>query len=336
MDWFTEIGVRLVYGALNPFMDFLSDGGSRYFWVHCLAGLAIAAYGYRKHKASEGFRATLLDREVWLSKSAINDYIIAVINPMMRMTIFAWAAINSGAIADFVVVTLKDFGVSGTANDQTAWMFAILLTIALFVVDDFLRWYTHYLAHRIPELWEFHKVHHSAEVLNFATAERHHPLEIVYTSCVLMVGVGLVNGLFIAFFGDKLTPVTVAGANIFLVVFNLAGGVLRHSPFWIRFHPSVEKWFISPAMHQIHHSNKQEHFDRNMGGALAIWDRMAGTLHIPKGREIEGYGIGAETQDFRSLEVILLRPFDAAFRGLQKRFVRRFKRAAVSRAPVQS
>lgn len=47
---------------------------------------------------------------------------------------------------------------------------------------------------------------------------------------------------------------------------------------------------------------------------------MFGTLHIPRGREIEGFGIGEETCDFRSLEVIMFRPFAASAQLLRKRF----------------
>jgi len=253
------------------------------------------------------------------SKSAINDYIIVVITPIMRLTILSWATINWSQVKDFVVSTLTALGVSGTVNDSTAIALGVVLTLTLFVVDDFLRWYVHFLFHRIPELWEFHKVHHSAEVLNFATAERHHPVEVLITVTVLTTAYGIINGIFIALFGEHVTVTSVAGANIFLFVFNLAGGALRHSPFWISFGPRAEKWVISPAMHQIHHSDKVEHYDRNMGGSLAVWDRMFGTLHIPRGREIEGFGIGEETRDFRSMEVIMLRPFQACAQLLGKR-----------------
>lgn len=320
IEWINETCSRIVIGALMPFIDFFRDTGSRYFWLYCVTGIAMAAFVHWRHKDARPFLSVLCDREVWTSKSAINDYIILMIMPVLRITIFAWAAVNWQYLRDVTVSALAFLGVSGTVNDGTAIGLGIALTATLFVVDDFLRWYTHYLFHRIPELWEFHKVHHSAEVLNFATAERHHPVDAILTTVVLTTAYGVVNGLFIAFFGDKVTVTTVAGANIFMVFFNLAGGALRHSPFYISFGPRIERWVISPAMHQIHHSDKPEHFDRNMGGSLAVWDRMFGTLHIPRGREIEGFGIGEETRDFRSLEVIMLRPFQASFELLRRRF----------------
>lgn len=320
LDWINETCSRLAIAAMMPFHDFFKDTSSRYFWLYCATGLLIAAFVYRGQKEVKSFRETLADRNVWASKSAINDYIILMITPMMRITILSWAAVKWETVSKGVVDALTWLGVSGTVNDHTAIMLGVVLTTVLFVVDDFLRWLVHFTYHRVPELWEFHKVHHSAEVLNFATAERHHPVEVMTTAAVLMGAYGLINGIFIAFFGDKVTPVTIAGANIFLFVFNLAGGALRHSPFWISFGPRVERWIISPAMHQIHHSDKPEHYDRNMGGSLAVWDRMFGTLHIPQGREIEGFGIGEETRDFRSMEVIMLRPFTACVELLRKRF----------------
>lgn len=318
--WITDICDRLVVGAVIPLLDFFTDPGSRYFWLYCVSGLIIAYFVYRRHKEFGSFRETLMDREVWTSQSAINDYIILVITPMMRLTILSWAAINWKPVSAFVVSTLTGLGVSGSVNDSTAIVLGFALTVTLFVADDFLRWYTHYLFHRIPELWEFHKVHHSAEVLNFATAERIHPIEVVMTAAVLATAYGAINGLFIAVFGDHVTVTTIAGANIFLVLFNLAGGAMRHSPFWISFGPKVERWIISPAMHQIHHSDNPAHYDRNMGGSLAVWDRWFGTLHIPQGREVTGFGIGEETRDFRSLETIMFRPFEASARLLSKRF----------------
>ena len=99
----------------------------------------------------------------------------------------------------------------------------------------------------------------------------------------------------------------------------LAGGVLRHSPFWVSFGPAVERLVISPAMHQIRHSDDPAHFDKNMGGSLAVWDRLFGTIHIPNGREVERFGIGPETAEFRSLATIYFKPFTASVGRARRR-----------------
>lgn len=312
--------VRAIAGALQPVMDFFADGNSRFYWIYCATGLAIAAFAYHRHKDSKKFREQLLDKEVWLSASAINDYLIVVITPVLRLTVLSALLIHWEPVSAWLVGALRGVGVTGTVTDGMAIFLGVVMTFTLFVVDDGLKWLAHYTFHRIPELWEFHKVHHSAEHLNFVTADRHHPVEVIATATLTTVAYGMVNGVFIGLFGDALTVTTVMGANIFLFVFNICGGALRHSPFWISFGPTVERWIISPAMHQIHHSDKLEHFDRNFGGSLAIWDRLAGSLHLATKNDIEKFGIGEETKDFRSLGVIYFRPFAAAAELLRARF----------------
>ena len=321
LDWFNQTILYAVVGALQPVVDFFADGNSRFYWLYCLTGIAIAAYGWHKHKQERRFQDALLDKEMWLSPSARNDYVIVVLTPVLRLTVLSALMIHWEPVSAWVVSALHSAGVSGTATDGAAIALGIALTLTLFVVDDLLKWFAHYMFHAIPELWEFHKVHHSAEQLNFVTADRHHPFEVIATTALTTFAYGLVNGLFIGLFGDKLTVSTIMGANVFLFVFNICGGALRHSPFYISFGPAIEKWIISPAMHQIHHSDKVEHFDHNFGGSLAVWDRIAGSLHLAGDKStIERFGIGEETREFRSLSVIYFRPFTAAARVLSSRF----------------
>lgn len=323
LEWLQTFLQRALIAPLWPLHEFLSDGHSRYFWLYCVTGILLGAYVHFRRKSDKTYGELMLDADVWASRSAWNDYIVLILGSVIRLTVLSWAFINWKPIAAFVVKTLAWLGVSGTVTDGQAIAAGVALTVALFLVDDFLKFYAHFLMHKIPEFWEFHKVHHSAEHLNFATAERLHPMEVVFTSFTVAIGLGLVNGLFIAFFGDKLTPVTVFGANVLLFATNIVGGVMRHSPMWISFGPRIERWLISPAMHQIHHSGETRHFDKNMGAALSCWDRWFGTIYIPQGGpEIKEYGIGEETRDFRSLKVIYLRPFTESWRLLKARIAR--------------
>ncbi|MDX2259502.1 MAG: sterol desaturase family protein [Hyphomicrobiaceae bacterium] len=317
---FEWLELQLAKSLVYPIYKVIGDGGSRYFWLYVLAGCLISLVLWWRQQEAAPTAQRLLAREVWWSRSAQNDYLIVATTGVLRFTVLSWAFIHYKEISALVVAALRAIGVSGEVNGGEAMALGLVLTLTLFVVDDFMRFFEHYLMHKVPELWEFHKVHHSAEHLNFATADRIHPAELVISGFLTAITVGTVNGVFIAFFGDKLTVETVFGANVFLVVFNICGGVLRHSPVWLSFGPAVERWVISPAMHQIHHSENPKHFDKNLGGALAVWDRMFGTLYIPNGREVESFGIGEETRDFRDPGVIFLRPFVRSFALLRTRF----------------
>ena len=55
-----------------------------------------------------------------------------------------------------------------------------------FIVADFIQWCIHrFLLHKIPFLWKFHKVHHSATEMGFATHFRYHWMEtMIYKSFI--------------------------------------------------------------------------------------------------------------------------------------------------------
>jgi sterol desaturase/sphingolipid hydroxylase (fatty acid hydroxylase superfamily) len=325
---------RPLLGVLFPVHEFFKDGNSRFFWLYVVTGLLLAWLVCRvAHKDERGWSA-LFARDTWWSASAQNDYVLMVLRPILALSIMSWCIVNVGWVANGVASALISVGVTGQATTMSTVGFALLLTVVLFVVDDFLKWAVHTVFHRVPALWEFHKVHHSAEVLNFTTSERFHPVEAFVTGAVVALGLGTVNGIFIALLGHKLTPMTVAGANIFLFTANIFGGVLRHSPCWLAFPPAIERWIISPAMHQIHHSSAQRHWDTNMGVTLSIWDRMAGTLLIAKGEKVEAFGIGEETPEWRSMTTILVRPFTASF-GLIRASISRRMTAGRPRKPVE-
>lgn len=318
-EWLYLKAKTAALATLWPFHELVNDGASRYFWLYCVTGIVIVAYVHGMRRGERRWQDILFDRETWTGRSALNDYFILVMGSVLRLTLLSWAFVNWKPVAAWVASALAAIGVAGTVNDTTAVGLGVLLTLCLFLVDDFLRWWIHLIMHRVPELWEYHKVHHSAEVLNFTTAERIHPFEVVLTSLTMTLGMAVVNGIFIAVAGRHLTPVTVFGANIFLFAFNVFGGVLRHSPYWVSFGPGIERWVISPAMHQIHHSDQERHFDKNMGGSLSVWDRMFGTIYIPAEHEKIHFGIGEETKEFRTLKGLYIRPIVLSVEVLARR-----------------
>src|SRR5690606_17477778 len=58
-----------------------------------------------------------------------------------------------------------------------------LRLLIFFLVSDFVQWNTHRLLHRVPFLWNFHKLHHSVKEMGFAAHLRYHWMEpVVYKS----------------------------------------------------------------------------------------------------------------------------------------------------------
>ena len=75
------------------------------------------------------------------------------------------------------------------------WGTRVLLTIVLFLAYELGYWLHHYLCHRVPLFWEFHKVHHTANVLTPITAFRVHPVDTWLFVNVLALTVGAAGGI---------------------------------------------------------------------------------------------------------------------------------------------
>ena len=65
--------------------------------------------------------------------------------------------------------------------------------LLMFVLRDFIQYWTHRLLHRVPVLWSFHKVHHSVEQMGFAAQLRFHWMETVVYRAVQYLPLAMVS-----------------------------------------------------------------------------------------------------------------------------------------------
>ena len=173
-----------------------------------------------------------------------------------------------------------------------SWIITAFTMFLVFMAVEFGYWFSHLLMHKIPALWEFHKVHHSAEVLTPLTEWRQHPLELVLFP-ILMGGAScLVQGPMVWYFGAQSQVVDPMTANYISMAFWYTILHLRHSelPFYAT--GVLGKIIQAPAHHQVHHSTNPAHFDKNLGYCLSVWDWAFGTLYVPKKGEKFSFGLG--------------------------------------------
>ena len=187
---------------------------------------------------------------------------------------------------------------SGVLSVMPAWVAPVSYTVFLFLIDDFSRYVVHRAMHQIPILWAFHKVHHTAEYLTPFTVFRTHPIEGFIFSLRSTLVQAIAISLFVYLFGSKIDLLAIYGVNVFLFIFNVAGANLRHSHIPISYGIYLEKLFISPAQHQIHHSKAPQHHNKNFGVILAVWDWVGSSLCLARGvREFE-YGLSGNSQRY--------------------------------------
>lgn len=317
--------------VLAELATYLGDANKRIYYLYLLSAIALSIPVYfrrmnlrRKHSGSGakkrfgGFFAQLFDRRIWLAPSAIQDYWLWLLNKLIKTLIYAPFVLMMVPVALGLSDLLENVFGHPTFLHWPQWAVIGIFTLALFVLDDLSRFILHYLLHKVPLLWQFHKVHHSATVLTPFTIYRSHPLESYLYACRMALSQGIVVGAGYYLFGPSLSMYDIAGANIFVFVFNLMGSNLRHSHIRLSWGDKMENWFISPAQHQIHHSDAPQHVDTNLGSALAIWDRLSGTLvHDSAAGKIR-FGLGKGNSEHKTLAAIYIEPFKLAFRASRK------------------
>ena len=194
-----------------------------------------------------------------------------------------------------------------------------IATVALFLTYEFALWVNHVAFHKVPFLWAFHKVHHTAETMTPLTVFRVHPVESLVFANITAIAVGVVAGVLHFALGPAASALELSGTNVIVVLLLFLYLHLQHSHLWISFTGVTGRLLISPAHHQIHHSSDPAHFNRNFGRCLAVWDWVFGTLYVPAKRR-EGLAFGCAAQAGaalpHSVTGTLLTPFAEAARAM--------------------
>ena len=225
----------------------------------------------------------IFDRKIYFAKSAIVDYFLYIFN-IVIMVLFSPVLLSQLTIATLIFELLHSQEMIVPIYDTLiiSSIIPIIFTVIYFIFDDFSKFLVHMLMHKIPFLWSFHKIHHSAEVLTPMTVFRTHPIEGVIFVLRSTITQGIIIGFFYYITAGNLTLITIVGANLFSFTFHLLGSNLRHSHISISYWKWLERIFISPAQHQIHHSIKKEHHDKNFGVTFAFWDLIFKSLVFSK------------------------------------------------------
>ncbi|MGE3774853.1 MAG: sterol desaturase family protein [Gammaproteobacteria bacterium] len=331
-SWLRDF-VERSYGNAVELAGWTLDGGNRFYWLYLLSFVLLGLWLWHRHyrHSGGGWRAALgfvLPKDMYTHPSALLDYKLLLANRILGPSgLLARLVLGSASIA--AVATLVQQGLVHAAGPglRAEWTPGMLIafTIVFALVSDFSTWAIHAASHRFPLLWEFHKVHHSAEVLTPFTVYRKHPVYNVLSRALDLALVGPFMGVIAWLFADAPVAVTLFGANFVFSVFHVLGANLRHSHIWWSFGPVLGRIFISPAQHQIHHSKDPRHYNRNYGELFALWDWLFGTLYLP-GREPERLEFGLTGEDANIHPTLLaayLVPFTNSARILRGHLRRR-------------
>ena len=293
---------------------------SELYWVYLFSGFAIAWLVWKMYlvrqatySASGSFRQSFFSRDIWWHPSARVDYKFYLLNALLMAWISSHFWVTEQTVVSWLQAVLPAVNTT-LALEATAaphLVSRLVLTLLFFVAYDLGRFVAHSLLHDIAWLWEFHKVHHSAQVLTPLTAFRVHPVDLAVMAWVPALFTGALSWAYARWIDPSVTFFTFMGFHALVWLFNLVDH-LRHWHVWVSYGPALNRWLISPAHHQLHHSANPEHWGCNRGYELAIWDRLYGTFMQPSVTPMvfaKGLGDGTDGQ-WHTLGALFLRPFN--------------------------
>jgi sterol desaturase/sphingolipid hydroxylase (fatty acid hydroxylase superfamily) len=155
-----------------------------------------------------------------------------------------------------------------------------------YLAVDFLSYWYHRLSHRVNILWAGHITHHSSVFYNYSNGFR--------TS--LFQGVNRI--LFWA-----LLPLFGFQPLILVLILQVSGiyDFILHTEYIPKL-GFLEKIFITPSMHRVHHGRNALYIDKNYGSTFVIWDKMFGTFQ-EETEKVE-YGVTGNYTDTSPLRAI--------------------------------
>jgi sterol desaturase/sphingolipid hydroxylase (fatty acid hydroxylase superfamily) len=141
------------------------------------------------------------------------------------------------------------------------------------VTSDFMLYWLHRLFH--DQLWKYHAVHHSSEELDWISAARFHPINLIIGTIsvdviLLMAGISPNIMLWVGPFNTFHSAFVHANLNWTL-------GPFRYV-------------LATPVFHRWHHTPLEAGGNTNFAGTFPIWDMLFGTFRMPANELPENYG----------------------------------------------
>lgn len=140
------------------------------------------------------------------------------------------------------------------------------------VAVDFLYYWEHRWEHEVRLLWGYHSIHHSSPIYNYTTALRVSFIDS-FTTWVFFV------------------PAVLLGFNPYQVL--LAVTVMLMYQVWVHTEligklGFLERIFMTPSLHRVHHGSDALYLDKNYGGIFSVWDQLFGSYQVETHRPTYG------------------------------------------------
>ncbi len=275
-----------------------------------LVSAAVVFLRSERDRTLREFGAFMFPRDIIRHSSARADILFWVTRKLLMLPLTLPVGITVAASVGYAThkALLAVFGPGGTPAQHPGLLVLSLFTASMLLAYDVSYYAYHTLQHRVPVLWELHKVHHSAEVMVGTTKDRVHPVDEMMNKAWDGLITGPVYGLWLFQIVDPV-ELTILGINVYILRNIIMMDFVRHTHLKVSFGRVLNQVVLCPHYHQLHHSTNPKHYDRNFGLMLTIWDRIFGTLAKPEPDETFEFGLpDREAEQYQSLYGLYVLP----------------------------
>lgn len=141
-------------------------------------------------------------------------------------------------------------------------------TLLAIVLLDYTLWWWHWATHRVPFLWRFHLVHHVDRDMDASTALRFHFGELALSVPVRAA---------------QMIVIGVDPRSLWLWQTILFGSILFHHANFrlpLALERVLARLIVTPRMHGIHHSAREDETHSNWSSLLSVWDFLHRTFRL--------------------------------------------------------
>jgi len=215
------------------------------------------------------------DKVWWHNRGLSTDITYALIHAIVGPYFKLPALVVVYAILSNTVMTHDEVGEffkngAGPLRHLPFWAQVI---VQLVLADFFLYW-IHRLFHG-NTMWRYHAIHHSSEDVDWTTAYRFHPINLVLQPAlvtILMLTLGI-------------SPAVMA----FLLPFDILSAAWVHSNLNWTLGP-LKYIVATPVFHRWHHTLPDEGGNSNFAPTFSFWDWAFGTFYMREGKLPQVFG----------------------------------------------
>jgi sterol desaturase/sphingolipid hydroxylase (fatty acid hydroxylase superfamily) len=162
----------------------------------------------------------------------------------------------------------------GPLAELPLWFQAILFLVA----SDFMLYWLHRMFHG-GAFWKYHAIHHSSEDLEWISAARFHPVNLVIGTIavdVILLMAGISPDIML-----WLGPITTFHSAFVHANLNWSLGPFKYV-------------LATPVFHRWHHTSLEKGGNTNFAGTFPLWDILFGTFRMPEHELPKAYGVDGE------------------------------------------